>query len=427
MESHPAISNEEWSLAVRRLLGDSVRFDLLSIDWGGQGSEVVGFQGDHFRVKLSVSVDGQQPQEFNMFVKTVPVGSDFKTVFVVATNAYVKEISIYTSIFEEFRKYGLIPQETPWAPKCFLTRSDLLVMEDLISAGFRMFNKFEYMDFPHCKIVLSTLARLHAASIIYEEKEKLRTGRNCSLNELFPVTLFETMYPGDPENVMSITMRTGIKSVLEMIKVMENYGMKSKYLNTILQSFKQKAELIFEYVKPSNKYRNVVSHGDLWPNNLMFRYAENSGVPEEVRLVDYQMVRYAPPALDVMSFLHLVTNREFRRNNLETLLSLYHGQLVRVLERHDVNVIPWEEFLESCRHYAQAARIIVPLIQHAVLLPDHLLATLLSTKASYEKFILKDRGDVVVQCFKDVEYYKERLTGDIEELIEFVVLGLKSD
>jgi Ser/Thr protein kinase RdoA (MazF antagonist) len=83
--------------------------------------------------------------------------------------------------------------------------------------------------------------------------------------------------------------------------------------------------------EPSSKFRNIICHRDLWLNNILFKY-DTSGKPEEVALVDFQIYRYCPPALDLTMFMYVTTTREFREQHLLSLLLTYHRELCMALQ-----------------------------------------------------------------------------------------------
>lgn len=57
-------------------------------------------------------------------------------------------------------------------------------------------------------------------------------------------------------------------------------------------------------VAPSKDGINVLNHGDYWINNMMFLYeGEETVNPQDIRLVDLQLVRYSSPALDLQYFM----------------------------------------------------------------------------------------------------------------------------
>ncbi|KAF6212446.1 hypothetical protein GE061_012969, partial [Apolygus lucorum] len=57
-------------------------------------------------------------------------------------------------------------------------------------------------------------------------------------------------------------------------------------------------------LSPSKTFRNALAHADLWTNNIMFQY-DSSKVITDCILVDYQLVGYCPPSVDVYSMIFI--------------------------------------------------------------------------------------------------------------------------
>lgn len=75
---------------------------------------------------------------------------------------------------------------------------------------------------------------------------------------------------------------------------------------------------------------NVLLHGDLWANNIMFQHDEN-GHPKEVIFVDLQLSRYASPMQDLMYFIFSSTDISIKVDEFHSLLKFYHRELVKNL------------------------------------------------------------------------------------------------
>ena len=68
---------------------------------------------------------------------------------------------------------------------------------------------------------------------------------------------------------------------------------------------------------------NVICHGDLWRSNIMF----DDCSPPSCILVDFQMLRYASPSLDIAQLLYVHADPECRRRFELSLLQYYYSAL----------------------------------------------------------------------------------------------------
>lgn len=84
---------------------------------------------------------------------------------------------------------------------------------------------------------------------------------------------------------------------------------------------------------------SVMCHGDLWVNNLMFRYDEQQRRPAQevvdVKLIDLQTTRCASLAIDILHFIYTSTERAMRVDEtLDALLRHYAEALMAEVRRH---------------------------------------------------------------------------------------------
>jgi thiamine kinase-like enzyme len=66
---------------------------------------------------------------------------------------------------------------------------------------------------------------------------------------------------------------------------------------------------------------NVLIHGDLWVNNMLFRY-RRSGAPDQVRFIDFQFLHFSSPAIDLRYFFNTSTCDDVRQEDLENLMKV---------------------------------------------------------------------------------------------------------
>lgn len=90
---------------------------------------------------------------------------------------------------------------------------------------------------------------------------------------------------------------------------------------------------IFEVVKRNDSRFNVLCHGDLWCNNVMFKYNEDTGKVEDCLLVDYQMCFYNSPMLDLNYFIYTSLQHDLKMNKVDHIIQFYHQELVANLRK----------------------------------------------------------------------------------------------
>lgn len=77
---------------------------------------------------------------------------------------------------------------------------------------------------------------------------------------------------------------------------------------------------------------SVISYGDSWQNNIMFRNDE-TGKPTEVNFLDWQISRYSSPIIDIVYFMFCCTTKELRDAHYDDFLKVYHENLSTHIRR----------------------------------------------------------------------------------------------
>lgn len=80
-----------------------------------------------------------------------------------------------------------------------------------------------------------------------------------------------------------------------------------------------------------NKY-DVITHGDSWINNLLFKNDKN-GCIEDVKLIDFQIVRHVSPAIDFHYFVYSSANSHVINNHYDKLINIYFNKLKSELKK----------------------------------------------------------------------------------------------
>ncbi|XP_049277357.1 uncharacterized protein LOC125760856 [Anopheles funestus] len=268
-------------------------------------------------------------------VAKVIVDEEMLKNFGESLNTFVKEVNTFRQLLPAFSRIvsGKNAANTTvlFGARCFYaTREplDTIVFEDLKAQGYRMPDRTRGgLDLPHCELIMRKIGLFHAASMVY-----VATG---SYDKQFFAERysFGMARPGDDErnNPALAMFSKGLDKFLEVSKEwpelkrtiwLKLKALKPDYKRRLLKSLSPEG--------PNEKvnYR-VLNHGDLWTNNMMFRYddpADDTTV-REVMFVDFQLSSYGSPGLDLVYCLHNCPQFEVRENRTEYLLQIYHRSL----------------------------------------------------------------------------------------------------
>ncbi|KAG8250506.1 hypothetical protein J6590_100167 [Homalodisca vitripennis] len=221
-------------------------------------------------------------------------------------NLFKKEIKIYNTFFPricEKCKFDL-------APKSFKSPTESnLILKDLIEDGYTMCDKIKNLDFKYCKHVIVTLAKFHAASVSLHHEDPNFVediGKEVVINE----------------NMMSIqkpVLEYCVRTVARIAK--ETYG-HEVLAEFLLKNLENLWESIVEIYRRKEEGLNVLNHGDLWINNILFK-TDDFGEAIDVKFIDFQFSRYSSPVLDLLFFFWGSADEVVREYRLQDLCKVY--------------------------------------------------------------------------------------------------------
>lgn len=90
--------------------------------------------------------------------------------------------------------------------------------------------------------------------------------------------------------------------------------------------------IMMNHAKNSGNNWKVISHGDMWINNLMFHY--HNGKVKHVKFVDLQTIRYGNLACDILMLLYSSTEGDLRHKHMDRLLQIYRESLISNLSEY---------------------------------------------------------------------------------------------
>ncbi|XP_012215176.1 uncharacterized protein [Linepithema humile] len=385
------LSFEEVKEVVRRVLDNDV--DLMEYTIRSYSEGKLGYLGSHYRLDVKAAKKNETVS-LSLFLKSVPYEVPDQADYVIKKGVFKQETKFYSHIIPLLREgyHG-----EPWAPMCYKVKDNLMVLEELSGKGYSIRDKL--FDETLVRAGLSALARMHAASLLAEER------LGVPLNRLYPEAFVERAFSHD--GMTRLWFEAGVD-------VAATVAGRLGYDSDLVRSA---CEEVYHAMKPSCTKINVVSHGDLWGNNFMF----NEDVPPKCLLVDFQLLRYSPLAHDVAQFLYLCTDRSFRETRENAMLRYYYETLCDTLNAHAkirTRRSLWSEVVEGMEEQRLAAVITASIYFPTILMDENLSAQVMKDSASYANYYFWNRKEFVLSNMEKDKVYGRRISETIVELVE---------
>lgn len=283
-------------------------------------------KGDNFTCVLkAVDVDAKvkgEARNFKYMIKCVPV-SEYRAHILEELHAFEKEVFVYNELIPAYQNilkdHGMKELSVP---KCFHANVDkgIVVMENLKENGYSMVQliKNEELTLEHVKLILAEAALYHAVGYKYLDeykgkqdqflKDNPQMAKHCwrSDNEFV-----HKMFPQTTSMALTTLKHVASAQEQDLVEWLEKYGQQNKHL-------------VDRAVNPKGNF-NVLLHGDLHGQNVMFSYDKN-GSPKTVKLLDLQIMAYARPTADVAYFIGGSVNNVALDE--DELVQIYHKCLI---------------------------------------------------------------------------------------------------
>ncbi|XP_016978651.1 uncharacterized protein LOC108044235 [Drosophila rhopaloa] len=245
--------------------------------------------------------------------------------FLRETAAY----EVFLPLAEMIQKKWKIPGEDSFRQhaRCLGTRQDepneCIVLEDLSCAGFSLHDRFSDLSVEHVRQVIRSYAKLHAISLAGKRQFPERMLKLQQLVDIFEQRREDHALGVYFENLKGSALSSLLSPEDDSYRVrLQDYFARGSYF-----------ELLLPLVSGSNcEPFAVICHGDCWNNNILYKRAER-GELEDVRLIDWQLMRYASPVTDLSYFLFTCTSRGFRQRYFKDMLEDYYEELGQHLNR----------------------------------------------------------------------------------------------
>ncbi|EFA02038.1 uncharacterized protein LOC663958 [Tribolium castaneum] len=360
---------------------------------------VAGFLGEHYQLTIKHTAKNNTTQS-TYFVKALPLTNHNQLEYVQESGIFRKEVILYQNLLTELNKIG------NFAPKCYFIKDSCIVLEDMKTKGFEMLQKEKYLDETHCIAMLKTLAKYHSSTIIYERK------RNITLDQKFKEEIKEASFSfteGQPRQKWCVCVTKCVNDLIKLLPI-EN-------CDTICAKFERFVfEKMPQMLAPSKQFVNVLTHDDLWCNNLLF-----NDKPECV-FVDFQLVRYTPPALDFLISLFLNLPYTYAMDNFTKIVDIYYKFLVEELKKHnlDERELSRQEFDQTLDFYKLAALTETAMYASHIYISEKLSNEIVADFHAYNEFSFINRSKYAVKEFQENSHYRERVSSILKPLVELI-------
>ncbi|XP_016984655.1 uncharacterized protein LOC108048453 [Drosophila rhopaloa] len=354
-------------------------------------TEHVGFLGEYFHLYLRYQLDDQKDvQTSRLFVKSVIFQNANMEFYMEKMGIIKKEIKLYERLLNELRKFSL----HVWCAKCYFTRNDLFVMQNVEDMGYvGLPSGTRFLSENQLTPILKSLATLHASSIAYEKQQGKTIG--VELREW----LKEVSVDPDVE-----WYTTGLRAVLAVAATHPDVLDNAQAQEFIAKELPRCLDRVYYMVNPSAIHRNVFVHRDAWGANVFYHQEQ----PQEKRsvLVDFQLCRYAPPAMDFHLVSYLNLKPKSRKKMINNLIQTYYNALAEELremgidpKEEQLSKQDFEQSLEDFALFGETYNCIAATILH---LPDNYLKRLKDNRPEeFHRFCNVDRTENVLRLMKD--------------------------
>lgn len=407
-ETAPLLNDRDVEKILKRKLRADSSYRL--VDWRLESlGEGKGFFGQYYHLHVTTGMDDGGTRSLRFFAKTMPRSDSPQFEFLLRANTFNREIVAYTDLARRMD----VNESSGWMVECYHCQRDvIIVLEDASLNGYVTMDKHAPFDEEHCVLLLKTLARLHAKSLILDERLR-RQGR--SIPDLYGSLLNEMVF--SESDISERFCASGIVGMRALFRLAEaRLGDEKKLVE---HRFAEWTRNLSRLLRPSGKYRNVICHRDIWTNNIMFQH-DPSGSPTGCYLIDFQIFAYCPPAIDFAQCLYLVTDQATRDRHFDSFVRIYHDAFARLLAEDGLDVddhLPWTAFRQSCADARNIAIVYAAHTLQLMLLSSTTIADLCGVNNRLEDVMYGDeRSEIVLHQCEKLPSYKQRLLEIVHEM-----------
>ncbi|BES95774.1 Protein of unknown function (DUF1679) [Nesidiocoris tenuis] len=229
---------------------------------------------------------------------------------------FFREIEVYRQILPKMEELLDEIGDTgvrPWGKCVDYTKYSRIIFEDLTFSGYRIADRRKRQNLDSVLLVMRELGKFHALS-----KVLLTRG-------LIPLDVFGKHLWHKSEDKIALH----INSTLAMAeKTICQWGEEWKQIyDRMKKTIPNFSESFLRAVEVEPDEFTVLSHADLWTNNMLFQYGPDSERPTSIKFIDFQLTYVATPDRDLAYFLYSSARPEVVEGHFDEILQAYCDSL----------------------------------------------------------------------------------------------------
>lgn len=323
------------------------------------GKNFISYEANYFlppgenygSVMLSVDIKvknqkSQKEEIIHCVAKMLPPCEALRDYFNTSTT-FKKEITHYNSVATTLNEFGktlgvnnffdfcaeFLGSRISLNPSSNVVDEDaVFVLKNLKMEGYTVGDRFTGFDLETSKLVLRTMAKMHAAflSLKFKKPDVFKTKVLPNLGEAMVFVASDDML-----DKMARTIQKYAARYPDCVPLLDRIGEGTK-----------KMKNVFIY----SKYREpfaTLTHTDLWVNNILLKHQD--GKPVHNVFIDFPLCVYGNPARDVLFFIYSSTNFEVLQTSVDELIKIYYEELINILQelKCDTSQLTYKLFLEE--------------------------------------------------------------------------------
>ncbi|CAG4946402.1 unnamed protein product [Parnassius apollo] len=279
--------------------------------------------GNFLGILHAVDIKGttnEGEKEINIFVKQANIMNKINAISIA--DIYSNEVYVYSElakVFTYLQNEASIPDNERFKMANSYNESNdkAIILENLVTKGYKSFNRLEVMSLKFAELSVEQLAKFHGLSFVMQRKRP----------DFYEKRIKNKKWPVKFDSDWNVFITNICNKAIEVLDS-KVQGKVKKLLPTFGETYRR-------YLN-DNAPVWVLCHGDVKVNNIMMK--EINSEITEVMLLDYQFIYHGCPINDFIYFIFSSTDQKLRREHLGHLKCLYYESLKNFLEYFNMDV-----------------------------------------------------------------------------------------